>query len=207
MRADLLHVITCVANPIRWDSRVRLYRDFERHMLASGVNLTVVECQYGDRPWDCAGTSGVNHIGVRARSMIWNKEALINIGMGRLPGDWKYVAWIDADIAFRRDDWAAETVQALQIYDVVQPWAHCYDLGPDGEHLQVHTSFASMAAQGRAIRPIGTYGYEFAHPGYGWAATRGAMDYLGGLIEASLGAGDHHMALALIGIATGFIFT
>jgi hypothetical protein len=50
MRADLLHVVTAISNPIRWRSRHMLYRNFERHMLESGVQLTVVECAYGDRP-------------------------------------------------------------------------------------------------------------------------------------------------------------
>jgi hypothetical protein len=40
----------------------------------------------------------------------------------------------------------------------------------------------------------------FAHPGYAWAATRQALEHVGGLIEsAALGAADHHMALALVG--------
>ena len=33
MRAALLHVVTCVADPLRWESQVRLYRQFEQHML------------------------------------------------------------------------------------------------------------------------------------------------------------------------------
>ena len=199
MRADLLHVVTCVANPIRWQSRVKLYRQFERHMLDSGVRLTTVECQYGERPFECAGTPGVAHVGVRAKTVLWTKEALINLGMQRLPPDWAYVAWIDADVFFRRPDWAAETVQALQQYDVVQPWSDCYDLGPDDEHLQTHRSFARLVHEGKPIVPSGKPGYEFAHPGYAWAATRQAMDWTGGLIEAAMGAGDHHMALALVG--------
>lgn len=199
MRADLLHVVTAISNPLRWESRIRLYRAFERHMLESGVRLTTVECAYGDRPFECQGTPGVTHVPVRARTLVWNKEALLNIGIGRLPEDWRYAAWIDADVVFRRADWAAETVQALQQYDVVQPWSHCYDLGPNGEHLQVHAAFLKLVHEGRPISPSGAKGYEFGHPGYAWAATRQAVDQLGGLIEAALGAGDHHMALALIG--------
>jgi hypothetical protein len=199
MQANLLHVVTAIANPLRWESRLRLYRQFEWHMLESGVQLTTVEVAYGDRPFACAGTPGVNHVGLRSRTMIWNKESALNAGIGRLPQDWKYVAWVDADVIFRRHDWAAEMVEALQLYDVVQPWTHCYDLGPAGEHLQVHTAFAWLVQQGRPIRPTGGAGYEFGHPGYAWAATRGALEHVGGLIEGAMGAGDHHMALALIG--------
>ena len=197
MRADLLHVVTAVANPLRWQSRVRLYRDFERHMLASGVDLTVVECAYGDRRHMLAGTPGVRHVGVRAKTMIWTKENLLNIGIARLPDSAKYVAWIDADLRFRRAAWASETVHALQLYDVVQPWSDCYDLGPNDEHVQAHRGFCRQWRDGR---PIGSPYATFAHPGYAWAATRQALEWVGGLIEtAALGAGDHHMALALIG--------
>ena len=198
MRAEHLHVVTAIANPLRWESRVRLYRNFERHMLESGVRLTTVECAYGDRPFVLADNPNISHVAVRARSMVWTKENLLNIGIARLPLDWKYVAWIDADLCFRRSDWAAETVQALQQYDVVQPWTDCYDLGPHGEHLLAHRSFCK---QWLNREPVGPGPYRFAHPGYAWAATREALNHLGGLIEtAALGAADHHMALALAGL-------
>jgi len=199
VRADLLHVVTCIANPIRWKSRIALFREFARHMRESGVHLTAVECAYGDRPFECDGIAGVVHVGVRAKTLIWNKENLLNIGIARLPQDWKYVAWIDADIAFRKSGWAAETVHALQQYDIVQPWSDCYDLGPHDEHLKTFRSFCRQYFDGQ---PLGPGSYGFAHPGYGWAATRQALEHLGGLIDtAALGAGDHHMALALVGRA------
>lgn len=200
MRADLLNVVTAVANPIRWKSRIALFRAFEQHMLASGVHLTVVECAYGDRPFDCAGTPGVQHVGVRAKTLLWTKENLLNLGIAQTAG--KYIATIDADVSFRKPGWAAETVHALQQYDIVQPWSDCYDLGPDDDHLVAHRSFARLVADGKPIvqGPNAAEGYQFGHPGYAWAYTRQALEWLGGLVEtASLGAADHHMALALIG--------
>jgi hypothetical protein len=202
MQAQLLHVVAAVANPVRWRSRIRLAKEFIEHMLDSGVGLTVVECAYGDRPFELAGTQMINHVGVRAKTLIWNKECLLNIGAARAPASASYFAFIDADIRFRRPDWAAETVHALQQYDVVQPWSDCYDLGPHDEHLHAHRSLCRLWADGRPImqgvNALG--GYEFGHPGYAWAFTRTALDWVGGLVEtASLGAADHHMALALIG--------
>lgn len=199
MRAELLHVVTAIFNPMGWESRMRLYRDFEAHMLASGVRLTVVECVLGDRPHMLRGTAGVNHIPVRSNTLLWNKENLLNIAISRLPADWKHVAWIDADISFRNGGWAAATVSQLQQYDVIQPWSDCYDLGPKGEHAGHHRSFCRQWWNGA---PTGTSNgcYAFAHPGYAWAANRRAIDAVGGLMEtAAAGAGDHHMALALIG--------
>jgi hypothetical protein len=204
MKADLLHVVTCIANPARWKSRIRLYNDFREHMLDSGVNLTTVECAFGERPFELADDKYVNQVRVRASgsALVWSKECLLNIGIARLPEDARYIGTFDADIEFLRAGWAAETVQALQHYDVVQPWSDCYDLGPDGEHLELHRSFARLVYDGQPIvqGPNASGPYQFGHPGFAWAWTRRALDCVGGLVEtAGLGAADHHMAMALIG--------
>jgi hypothetical protein len=203
MHADRLHVVAARSNPKRFNNPDTIYKDWVEHMLDSGVNLTVVEEQYGERPF-VASLPHVNHIGVRGHTMLWTKENLLNIGIARLPHDWNYVATIDSDTFFRRKDWAAETVHALQLYDVVQPWRDCYNLGPNGEHVQLHRSFASMwherqpIMQGPGAKT--EYPVAFAHPGYAWAYKRSTVDYMGGLLDTCvLGAADHHMALAFIG--------
>ncbi len=198
----LLDVIGVYSNPIRWESRLRLFREFEERMLHTrGVRFTAIECVYGDRPYELPCC----RVHVRQREMLWNKENLINIAMTRLPDDWEYVAWVDADVTFRDEDWAQETLHELQLCTVLQPWTTCYDLGPRGQHLEAHTSFTSLWLSGAPIvqgphhhgKP-----YKFAHPGYAWAARRRPLWHSGGLIEtAILGAGDHHMALGLIGKA------
>jgi hypothetical protein len=173
-------------------------------MRESGVRLTLVECAYGERPHELGACHHHRHVPVRARTLAWNKESLINIGIQRLPDDWKYVAWIDADVVFRRKDWAAATVHALQQHYIVQPWSDCYDLGPAGEHVEHHVSFCKLWATGKPIKQGPSCGkgtpYLFGHPGYAWAASRQALEWLGGLVDtAALGAADHHMALALLG--------
>lgn len=206
MRADLLHVVTCVSNPLRWKSRIDLYRDFESKMLESGVILTVVECALGERPFELNTNPRVNHVGVRHHTFTFNKECLLNIGIHsivRSDPEAKYIATLDADIRFRNKTWAAETVQALQRFEVVQPWVDCYDLGSNGEHLELHRSFCNLWQNQQPIMQgpnAGNGSYRFGHPGYAWAWRRSALAALGLLIEtAVLGAADHHMALALIG--------
>jgi hypothetical protein len=206
MRADLLHVVTCVSNPLRWKSRIKLYRDFEHHMLESGVVLTVVECVLGERPFELNTNPLVNHVGVRHHTFTFNKECLLNIGIQsvvRRDPDAKYIATLDADITFRNRGWASETVQALQRFEVVQPWVDCYDLGPNGEHLELHKSFCNLWQNQRPIvqGPNAKNGpYQFGHPGYAWAWRRSALAAVGMLPDSAvLGAADHHMALGLIG--------
>ena len=150
---------------------------------------------------------GVTHIGVRAQTMVWSKENLLNIGIARLPSEAKYIATIDADISFRSPTWAADTVHALQLYPVVQPWGYCIDLGPtpasNPAEPSMHASFGMLWFQRDPIIQgpgAAKSVYRFAHPGYAWAWTRQALEWTGGLIEtAALGAADHHMAMALIG--------
>jgi hypothetical protein len=174
--------------------------------VAEGANVTVVECAHGERNFDLADLPNVRHIPVRARTMAWSKENLLNIGISRLPHDAKYIATADADIFYRKKGWAAEAVHALQIYTVIQPWSDCYDLGPHDEHLQAHKSFAGLYMNGQPVIPTGPRfwkfdggPYEYSHTGYIWAYMRSFIEEVGGLIEiAGMGSADHHMAYALV---------
>jgi hypothetical protein len=294
MKAELLHVVTCYFNPIRYESRKRLTTDHLNHLLDTGVRPVLVECQLGERPFEFADFSPhITHVPVRSKTVLWNKESCIRIGMQRIPDpDWKWVAWTDADIYFRKNDWGKETVHALQQYDIVQPWSDAYDLGPDDSHMAAYKSFLHQWWHGKSVvygvdpeqtrfqkKLYGTkdpvapnhpiqqahpghnqhttitktappkpanhpvhcdcpccvpcycppcppcpppyYGlhehttavkmpwwkrdggpHEYPHTGYAWAATRHAIESVGGLFDlAAMGAGDYHMALSLVGYA------
>jgi hypothetical protein len=152
MKAELLHVVTVYFNPVRWESRLRLTKEHLTHLVESGVRPTLVECALGERPFEFADFPGINHVGVRSKTLLWNKESLLRIGMQRLPDpDWKYVAWTDADIYFRKPNWGAETVHALQQYDIVQPWSDAYDLGPGDGHLAAYKSFTHQYWHGKSV--------------------------------------------------------
>lgn len=166
-------------------------------MASYGINYHLVETAYGDRPFEMTESSNPRHYQFRTSSEIWQKESMINLAIQRLPHSWKQVAWIDTDIAFTRPDIFQEAWHQLQHHSVIQLFSDCVDLGPNHEIIQSHKGFCFMYHENRRV----TRRYEFAHPGFAWAATREAMENLGGLIEAPLGAADHHMALALVGKA------
>jgi hypothetical protein len=207
MRAELLHVVTARFNPLRYQAPERHYRDWAQHMLDSGVKLTVCELQYGDRPFVCQ-LPHVHHVGVRADSWVWSKENLLNLAIHRLP-DAKYICWEDADVFHRDPNWASETVHALQHYRVVQPWSQCIDLGPDGQIMSVHRAFADCWMKGSPVKKDRPQWwkweggpYDFAHPGFSWAAQRELLNVTGGLFEqGGMGSGDNHMALGMVGHA------
>lgn len=211
MDLSKFHVVTVISNPVRYRTRYDLYRRFAKHVADAGVQLTTVEIAFGDRPFEITEAGNPRHLQLRTFFELWHKENMINLGIAKLPADWEYVAWIDADVAFTRVDWPMETIHQLQHYMVVQMFQQCMDLGPNYEVIQQHNGFVWSYHQNDCKPPQGAgwggyYGVErpkaFWHPGYAWAARREAIDHLGGLMDwPILGAADHHMALALIGEA------
>jgi hypothetical protein len=196
-----LHVVTVVSNPIRFYSRYKLYHAFEKQITDASAELYTVEIAFGDRPFEITQADNPKHLQLRTNSEVWHKENALNLMMQRLPSDWEYVAWIDADILFTRPDWAQETLHLLQHFDIIQMFSHAQDMGPKFEPLLQFRSFMHSYLEG--IPYSSPYDYYTGldwHPGYAWAARRSALNHLGGLIDrAILGSADRHMAAALIG--------
>ncbi len=211
MQNATLYVVCAVSNPIRWASRIALARAAIVDWLKEpNVHVTVVECAYGARAYDLTdlASSRVNHVPVRATTMAWSKENLLNIGIAHLPHSAEFVGTFDADITFRKTGWATEALHELQLYPVIQPWKTAYDLGPNDAHLSSFSSFAYSYHTGRPVVPrfdpktmhLTNSPYAYPHPGYCWAWQLSILGRIGGLFElGGCGAGDHHMALALIG--------
>jgi hypothetical protein len=197
---DKFHVVTMISNPVRYQSRYRLYQKFAKHVLESTPNFWTIEVQLGDRPFCITDANNPRHIQVRDFSEIWIKESALNIAISKLPSDWETVAWLDADIEFNRKDWVEETLHQLQVYQVVQMFETAIDLGPSGRTISVHKSFMSQYLNNSSLHP--ETAYQEWHPGFCWAARREAIDGMGKLFDrAILGASDRHMALAFIGKA------
>lgn len=229
-----LYVIAPVFNPERFKRRWKLYRDFQAHVRASGAILVTIEASFGkrqhaveehaigdqpeftapvpaDATWLPPSRSGQDYLKVQTDDIFWLKENLINRAMRHLPPDWKYVAWVDADILFARPDWVSETKHRLQRAPFVQMFSEAIDLGPEYEVMQRHKSFMWCWSHGITMPQAPFYPYyqgggevkgvaSHWHPGFAWAARRDGIDCVGGLIDwGILGAGDMHMARALVG--------
>jgi hypothetical protein len=149
------------------------------------------------------------HLVIRTNAELWHKENMINLGIQHLTKirpKWKYVAWVDGDIIFQRRDIISETAHQLQHYDIVQMFSHVVDMGPEYQPINTYNGFMWSYMENDRYPPIGPgnggyYQYKpgFWHPGFAWAATRDAMERLSLFDKGILGAGDHHMALCLIG--------
>lgn len=195
------HVLTMISNPIRYSSRYKLYNAFREKIEKAGLTLWTVEVAFGDRPFTVTQSDDIYDLQLRTNSELWIKERALNLLVRKLSlvnPDWKYIAWLDADIEFVGDGggngekaWWKETVQQLQHYKVVQLFQTALDLGPNGQTLKTHTSFAYKYLQGHSF--ANDY-YANGHPGFAWAMRREAFEATGGFIDwGILGSGDRHM--------------
>ncbi|MEY2859107.1 MAG: hypothetical protein RLZZ74_3420 [Cyanobacteriota bacterium] len=222
MPLDKFWVVTGISNVVRFKSRYNLYRKFEAHIKSFGVNLMTVEVAFGDRPFEITEEKNPNHLQLRTRHELWHKENFLAAAINRLPADWKWVALVDADLTFQRMDWAQETVQQLQHYDVVQMFSTALDMGPYPDLAIVGQNYGfnycyQNTIQNKTIPPLlnsdgrlnpkrftnkSQYGITdkkvYWHPGYAWAWRRSAYERVGLYEYGLLGAGDHAMALGLI---------
>jgi len=193
---ETLYIILPYFNFVGFKRRKELFIDFVNRN--SHLKLVVVEA-VGPAP--LPRLSVFKHIKIHTGSHLWLKENLINVGVESLPKNWKYMAWIDADISFLNQNWVEEAKAELQDADVVQLWQTAVNLGPKGETLKVDKGFVYMFLDsGSKWTPTDKYG--FWHPGYAWACTKKAFEIMGGLVDwAILGSGDRHMAMSFAGLA------
>jgi len=197
-----LHVIMVVSNPCQYARRYILAREFIKRMnLEENIILYVVELAYGSHKFYLTEAKNKRHLQLHGGNCppIWHKENMINIGVRRLlPPSWKAFAWIDADIEFENPNWAKDTLKILNgCKDIVQIFSHAVDMDKNENAMSIFPSFGYQLSKGR---PYGGNGINMWHPGFAWACTRRAYEKMGGLYERSvLGAGDHNMALSLIG--------
>lgn len=192
------HVITMISNTPRYDSRWRLYKEFEERMRKAGARLWTCEIAFGTRPFEITQSDNPQHLQLRTIDELWHKERALNLLVNRITEQfpqWKYVAWIDADVEFKSDNWIAETVHMLQHYDVVQMFQNAVDLGPNNEALALHTGFMYSYRMGLDYKT----GYSNWHPGFAYAITREAYNAAPFIDFGILGSGDRHMACAWIG--------
>lgn len=212
-----LKVITMVSNPIRYKTRYNHYRRFAKHMHDSGVDLITVEVQQGNRPFAITEENNPNHVQLRTYHELWHKENALNIAAKRLYEvypDWKYMAWVDADIMFLNHGWASEALSMLQRYRILQLWSTCVDLDPNMDPIIVaqgvpkvvrsfgwcyrnsikYPDMVGIEVDGKHQYNMGTNDWKdyaalkkpFWHSGFAWAMRRQTYEDLGGCYDGGL---------------------
>lgn len=202
MNSDNFCAVTCLFNPGAYRTKTDNFGRFQAALAEQGVPLSVVECAFGDAPFEL--TAGPDVTQVRAHDVLWQKERLVNLAIRALPLRVTKVAWLDADILFANPRWAAETSERLDRFAVVQPFASVVRLprGQDvftgeGQHWE---GFAAVHARDPKVLRRGHFD-RHGHSGFAWAARREWVEEHGLYDACVAGSGDHMMAHAFAGDA------
>lgn len=193
-----LVAITTYFNPCRWNTRRINYDLFKAGMAAAGVPCITVECAFADDDFELPPSLDV--IRIRAGSLLWQKERLLNLAASWLPASCRYVAWLDCDVLFDDPRWPADLIAVLGQKKVAQLFetAIRLDRHGTGESEPRARSFASVMSKKPETLEANRYDLH-GHTGYAWAMRRKIFDEVGLYESAVSGSADHFMAHAIFG--------
>lgn len=209
LRQAPLWAVTTYFNPFREPRRLPVFREFRRRL---GVPLIAVELSFDDAP-ELSGNDAEILIQIRGGDRLWQKERLLNLGLGALPPQAKAVAWLDCDVVFLRQDWPQAVLHELQRYAVVQPFSRLHYLASTDtpDHIgdvrlrraeafeAIARRFANERVPQEAYRVPGSSLRLRYAPGMAWAARRDIIAPHGLYDAGVLGGGDKLMFSAASG--------
>jgi hypothetical protein len=175
-------------NPAQYSNKVENFRQFSDGVRAQGVKLLAVECclhpsATPGQEWELTSADCDWLVRVYSGSVLWQKEALLNIGRMALPPEVDRFAWLDADVIFENPDWAKDAWHLLDFFRLLQ----CF--------REVDGDPGMVVAQSYARDPRMLDG----HPGYAWAARREGLP--GFYDRCIVGGADNILAWAAFGHA------
>src|SRR5579862_510563 len=101
--------VTSYFNPVGYRRRLQNYRVFRQRL-----NVPLVAVELAQRgPFELRLEDADVLVQLRGGDVMWQKERLLNIAISHLPKECEYVAWLDCDVVFHREDWGAAAVREL----------------------------------------------------------------------------------------------
>ena len=190
--------ISVFFNPAKYKAPVTNYHLFKEHLLRQGNKLLTVELAFNDDDFCLPDSPDI--VRLRGSSVMWQKERLINYASSLLPKECKYFGWLDSDIIFNDDNWAAVAVERLKKADVVQLFKRVFYL-PKGdlEYKNRHESMIQSVIWQKNIHRNWLERRKkkelpFSAPGFAWACRRDTFDHVGGIYDLNIvGSGDTFM--------------
>jgi uncharacterized membrane protein YgcG len=178
------------------------------------LNHRIVECIIGDAKPELPQTEFITRI--NTVSTLWHKEALLNNIVTKLPTEFKYVMWVDADVLFTNKNWMVDAVSELQSNRIVQLFEYCVHLEKDQYkpdfnldvakatcgtiHLRHPNVWRSFAANYVTTDYSDDHNYDkHGHVGFAWGAQKRLLEEIPLYDKALVGGADHIIAHAATG--------
>jgi hypothetical protein len=211
--AGPLWAITSYFNPAGYRRRRLNYRVFRERLK---VPLVAIELSFDGR-FDLRPADAEILIQRRHGDVMWQKERLLNLALGALPAECRYVVWVDCDVVFCRHDWATQTVARLESMPLLQPYSTVHALPADALGRPLSPSLAESARPGVAaviqsggdlsvLQDISRRAGSRAN-GYAWAARRELLARHGLYDACIVGGGDTALACSVFGTSEAAIRT
>lgn len=158
-------------------------------LLAGNIDVAVLQVVQPENKPEPLPSNVKSGVWYSTHTLFW-KENLWNLGLTLVPHE--YLLFIDSDVVFLEESWPEKILEALDEYDLIQPFEIGTWLGQTGKIEMRRKAAAVALAAGIDPRPD-TY-----HPGFAWAVTRTAINKMGGWYELHpAGGGDTATAMAL----------
>ena len=177
--------VTASFNVGNGSPRSQCYQTFLRHFEATGIPLYSVNLN---------------------RSLVWQKERLLNMAIQTWPPSVSKIIWIDNDLLVPESPkWGEAISAALDKWPIIQPWSTARFLDSNGQPTTGPLGFDTVASVPYThatvdVPPCDRGLPAEAWPGFAWAARRDVLEEIGGLYEHDLsGPNDVLMSLALYG--------
>lgn len=184
--------VCCHFNPFRTEQRRSNYGRFRTLIARSGVRLLTVELAFGDDPFDLP--DGEDMVRIRGGDIMWQKERLLQIGGECLLDEgFRKLVFLDADVIFENNDWAARVSRALDRSPVVQCFSRAARSFTDVIRFQDSPvkAFLESGAPPRGAK------------GIAWAMTGTLFARAGLFQQCVVGGGDTALCCAALGLAHG----
>jgi len=191
--------VTCYFNPGGFISQRRNMELFSARLRQARIPLVTVECAFGERPFELLEHHDVFH--VRTTDVLWLKEHLLNFAIDRIPDCYDNIAWLDCDVLFSNDTWAADAEAALREAQVVQLFEVAIRLPPGAVAFHGIGDQLSGVAAVCSAYPTRIWGdrTQHGHTGFAWAARRDFLRSVRLYEGCVIGGADHLMAHAFFG--------
>jgi hypothetical protein len=207
-------IVACYYNPTNNPYRLIAFNKFYESI--KHLNHRIVECVIGDSEAQLPKSEFIST--VSTNTTLWHKEALLNGLISKLPSNFKYVLWVDADVIFTNRNWMVDAVAELQPSKnrMVQLFEYCVHLDQDefepsfnfewhkadvaNPKLRHEKLWRSFGANYVTTDYSDDLNYDrHGHVGFAWGARRSVLEAMPLYDKALIGGADHIMAHAAAG--------
>ncbi len=184
MRNKDLAVVCCYFNHSNYKTKYNNFIKFYKEISLYIDKVLVVELVKPDSVYTLP--EEVDSLKVESTSNLWLKENLLNIGISRLiDSNYKYIAWLDADVVFQDSFWVKDAINNLQNNNLCQLFSRAINVHSNGSHTN-HSGCVRYWEETGNILPISSV----YHTGYAWASRSDCLSSCGLYDKAIIGGGD-----------------